>query len=144
MKKLMALLLLCAMVLGLCGCFEELLPEHDNGPQAPGRMVVGITVTADASQYFSRHYYQQESMNRVLKYLRELKRSSQLKGDPEKALGTVYRFELEYADGTTKTYMQMANWYLKEGDKAWEQLVDADISELMELLEMPGEQRPES
>ena len=128
--------LVCTLLVLICtlsGCVG-----HQAGETEPTayRVVCSIHIThrnGSAAQEY--RYEDQEKMQQILDYLRWIDPYGTPAEDPEEQRGEEFLIELHYSDGTTKTYHQRCDRYLRVGEKPWKKIAPERGRELRELLE---------
>lgn len=128
MKRIGILLVLAVMLTG-CGRHAEI----------PCRVITGVDVQyQQGGAWVERTYFQQESMEAVLNYLRMLKPEGIVLPDDPQTINC--QITVHFSDGTDKLFFQQGNIYLREGDGAWEK-IDRQQAQLLYplLLLMPSD-----
>ena len=125
MKKVTAVIMLLTML--LTGCRQT--------AQARPRLVTGITADYSSGTIrLHRQYTNEEKMRSVLTYLRCLDPYGVAYEAAEQAGGSRVQIVLTYSDGSTKTYEQRADQYLRIGDSVWRNISAEKGRELPLLL----------
>ena len=108
------------------------------------RVVWRIEVTyRNTDQVAQRFYEDQEQLQMIMNYLRWIKPYGTPEEDPMTQQGEEIEVQLQYSDGTTKTYRQRCGRYFREGDKPWKKLEPEQARELSRLLGvLDGEASP--
>ena len=126
-KRLLVLFLLLSTVLP--GCSNRLLPARTQP-----RLVTAITASyRNGVIELQRQYTDSEKMRAILNYFRKLELYGNTAG-PESAEGSQIRVTLTYSDGTTKTYDQQADRFLRISGGNWQSISSEKGQELGLLL----------
>ena len=114
MKKWGSVLLLAAMVMGLCGC------HRGKDTTVQRNVVTEITITCQTDgELIQRRYTSQDKMRSVLLYIRSVSSPFSAPNVPQEGAGERVSITTVSADKTTKTYHQLGQRYFQEGDSGW-------------------------
>ena len=118
LRKITAILLAAAVMLGLCACGRETPPAQS---AAPGRMVQRIDVAIHPSDPdYERTYVTLENMNALLGLLRDIQTQDYPETTPDPEGGqTLYTATVTYANGEKSVYRLLGHMYLQLGDDPW-------------------------
>ena len=103
LRKITAILLAAAVMLGLCACGRETPPAQSS---TPGRMVQRIDVAIHpADPDYERTYVTLENMNALLGLLRDIQTQDYPETTPDPEGGqTLYTATVTYANGEKSVY----------------------------------------
>ena len=128
-RTILGVVLLAAL---LCGCRHRLQSD-----QTQPRLVTGITADyQNGSIRLHRQYTTDEKMRAVLDYLRCIAPYGTLQGEPPASQGSLVTIVLTYSDGSTKTYDQRSDQYLREAGGRWQSINAEKGRELALLLRL--------
>lgn len=129
MKKLMAVILLTALLCTGCGYHAPVATPETH------RVVTGIDITYHDGPILSRlHYTDSQKMSVILHYLRFIDPYGTPQEKPETVAGSDFYIVLTFSDETVKWYRQHANRYLQEGGGSWKCIDPKKALELSRIL----------
>lgn len=126
MKKTALLILLISSLCSGCAAAKPRFP-------GPKHLVAEITITCSNSSFQQRHYTDQQSMGKILQYLRNVEFSSDEIHQLAPGMGSEYCIILTHSTGQVTVYRQIANSYLSKGSSPWHQL-DPEQGKQLETL----------
>ena len=126
MRRIFALVVLLATALAGCGQTTQVGVRP--------RLVTKVTADYKSGAIeLHRQYTDEEKMRAVLNYLRCLEPYGDV-SEEDITAGSEVKIVLTYSDGTTKTYDQRADQFLRTGNGAWQNIRSEQGSELPLLL----------
>ena len=129
MKKLMAVILLAALLCTGCGYHAPVATPETH------RVVTGIDITYHDGPILSRlRYTDSQKMSVILHYLRFIDPYGTPQEKPETVAGSDFYIVLTFSDETVKWYRQHANRYLQEGGGSWKCIDPKKALELSRIL----------
>ena len=131
-KKLLWMWMFLALLCILSGC-----GNYRGGETTPTgyRVVWKIEVTyRNGDQTALRSYEDQEKMQMILTYLRWIDPYGTPAEDPMAQQGQEFDVRLCYSDGTTKTYQQRCDRYMRVGEGPWKKIDPEHARELGRIL----------
>ena len=127
MTKLISVVILLSML--LTGCTQA-----PTTAQTQPRLVTMITADYSSGVIeLHRQYTDCEKMRAVLNYFRGLHPGETVPSAPAEDSGSRISVTLTYSDGSTKTYDQRADQYLRQGSGSW-QTISADKGRELAML----------
>jgi hypothetical protein len=132
----------CAVILFLMAAMLSGCIRHEQTATQPSvRVVTEVTVEQlQTDDPIFRRYTAEESIGKMLNYLRLLRPWSMPGLDPEPLEGDVYRIIVHYSDGHQTVYHQKSDSYLSIDLHTW-QRIDPDVGDRLEALleDMPSD-----
>lgn len=126
-RHIIAVLCAAALTLSLCGCdlADQVLSRipliESTDPAGPGKMVQQVAVVLHpADPDFDRLYRSQDTLDELLKLIREMENSNEPESQPDLHDGqSYYAITATYASGESQVYYLLGHRYLKVGDNPW-------------------------
>ena len=139
MKKIFALALVLILIVSLCACNNEQLPnDGDNQQQTQGNQLLsdGDVINIDISSLPEGYKYafSGEDAKAITDYLSTLNLEGSFEENPIEYSGRTWVISLKYENGDTLTIYHFANMFIRSEKGSWYRMTYEEASRFDTLL----------